>query len=107
MPTPLEILLDPVSLWLLGLYATLMLWEGLLPARKLPHIPYWQVKGLVSFIIFFYLTTYLPLWYAKWLPATQLINLTNINVVFASMLSVLLYEFGMYVWHRSMHKHDL
>ena len=41
MPTPLEILLDPVSLYILGMYLLLILWEAVFPARKLPHIPYW------------------------------------------------------------------
>jgi sterol desaturase/sphingolipid hydroxylase (fatty acid hydroxylase superfamily) len=104
MPGPLDILLDPVSLYILGLYALLILWEAIFPARQLPKIKYWQIKGIASFFFFFYLSTYLPLWYAKWLPSAQLINLTEMNVLLASTLGILLYELGMYVWHRSMHK---
>ena len=65
MPTPLDILLDPVSLYILGLYAILIIWEAIWPARKLPFVPYWKIKGIVFFFIFFYLSTYLPLWYAE------------------------------------------
>ena len=36
MPTPLQILLDPVSLTVLGLYGALILLEALFPARPLP-----------------------------------------------------------------------
>lgn len=104
MPTPLDILLDPVSLYLLGLYAMLILWEAIFPARRLPKIPYWHVKGIFSFFFFFYLSTYLPLWYGQWLPSVQLLNLTNMNVAIAATLGILLYELGIYVWHRSMHK---
>jgi sterol desaturase/sphingolipid hydroxylase (fatty acid hydroxylase superfamily) len=104
MPTPLDILLDPVSLYLLGLYAMLIIWEAIFPARRLPKIPYWYVKGIFSFFFFFYLSTYLPLWYGQWLPSVQLLNLTNMNVAIAATLGILLYELGMYVWHRSMHK---
>jgi sterol desaturase/sphingolipid hydroxylase (fatty acid hydroxylase superfamily) len=107
MPTPLEILLDPVSLYILGLYALLMLWESIFPARKLPHIPNWRIKGIASFFIFFYLSTYLPLWYDQWLPSVQLINLTEVNVIVASIFGVLLYQLGMYIWHRSMHKNHV
>ena len=46
MPTPIEILLDPVSLALLGLYALLIIWEAVFPARRLPKIKYWQLKGM-------------------------------------------------------------
>lgn len=31
MPAPLDILLDPISLSLLGMYALLMLWEAIFP----------------------------------------------------------------------------
>lgn len=107
MPTPLEILLDPVSLCILGMYLLLILWEAFLPARKLPRIPYWKIKGIVSFFFFFYLSTYLPLLYAAWLPAAQLIDLSAVNIVLAGTIGVLLYELGMYIWHRAMHRSNL
>ena len=34
MPTPPEVLVDPVSLTLFALYAALMLWEALSPGRR-------------------------------------------------------------------------
>jgi hypothetical protein len=33
MPTPIEILLDPVSLAVFALYAALIVWEAVAPAR--------------------------------------------------------------------------
>lgn len=104
MPTPIEIIKDPVSLYILAMYALLILWEAFFPARKLPAIRYWRIKGIVAFFFFFYLSTYLPLWYAAWLPSTQLFNLSGMNVTVAAIAGVLLYELGMYAWHRSMHK---
>ena len=67
MPTPFEILLDPVSLYILAMYFVLIMWEAIFPARKLPKVSFWQLKGIVAFFIFFLLSTYLPLLYAKWL----------------------------------------
>lgn len=104
MPDPLAILSDPVSLYILGMYLLLILWEALFPARKLLHIPYWQVKGILSFFFFFYLSTYLPLLYAAWLPSSQLLNLPEINIVAGGIIGILVYEFGMYAWHRLMHR---
>ena len=104
MPTPLEILLDPVSLYILAMYALLMIWEAIYPARKLPVIPFWKLKGIIFFFIFFYLSTYLPLLYAALLPTSQLINLSNVNPIVAGISGLLLYELGIYVWHWSMHK---
>jgi sterol desaturase/sphingolipid hydroxylase (fatty acid hydroxylase superfamily) len=107
MPTPLDILLDPVSLYILAIYAMLIIWEAVFPARPLPKVRYWQIKGIVSFFIFFYLSSYLPLLYARWLPSAQWIDLTGVNPVLGGALGVVLYEFGMYVWHRSMHRSNL
>ncbi len=107
MPTPLDILLDPISLIILAMYFLLILWEAFFPARKLPSVKFWQVKGIVAFFFFFYLSTYLPLSYTRWLPDAQLLNLTGINAVVGGIVAVLLYELGVYVWHRAMHKNDL
>lgn len=107
MPTPIEILLDPVSLIVLGMYLILILWEAFFPARALPSIAHWRIKGILSFFCFFYLSSYLPLFYEKWLPSAQLLDLSGINVAVASMAGVLLYELGMYAWHWSMHRNDL
>jgi sterol desaturase/sphingolipid hydroxylase (fatty acid hydroxylase superfamily) len=106
MPNPLEILLDPVSLSILFFYLALIVWEAVFPARKLPEIQAWRLKGIISFLVFFFLSTYLPLWYAQWLPVSQLIDLSGINPVEGCIAGILLYEFGMYVWHRTIHKSD-
>jgi hypothetical protein len=52
MPTPLEILLDPISLIVIAMYLGLMIWEALFPARPLPLINYWKLKGLIFFSIY-------------------------------------------------------
>ena len=106
MPTPIDILLDPLSLYILAMYALLIAWEAIFPARRLTFIPYWKMKGLFSFFVFFYLSSYLPLMYASWLPGTQLINLTGINTATGALMGVLVYELGVYVWHRTMHKNN-
>ncbi len=92
MPTPIDILLDPLSLYILGIYALLIAWEAFMPAKKLPAIPYWKIKGLFSFFVFFYLSSYLPLLYASWLPESQLIDLTRINVGTGALMGMLVYE---------------
>jgi sterol desaturase/sphingolipid hydroxylase (fatty acid hydroxylase superfamily) len=104
MPSPLEILLDPLSLVILAMYAILILWEALFPARPLPRIKYWRVKGIITYLVFFYLSTYVPMLYAHWLPSAQLVNLTNINVALAALTGVLLYQFSFYFYHRNVHR---
>jgi len=60
MPTPLEILLDPVSLAMLGIYAALITVEALFPGRPLPRVKGWHARALVVFGCYFFLSSYLP-----------------------------------------------
>ncbi len=106
MPTPIELLIDPVSLVILALYAGLMFWESLNPGRQLPTIKYWKIRGIAVFFIYFYLASYLPLFWDKYLAPYQLLDLTGIGTLGGIIAGVLLYEFGVYVWHRAMHKND-
>ena len=107
MPTPLDILLDPVSLIFLAIYALLILWEAAFPARDLPEVKHWKLMGFLSFLAFFYLSSYLPLWLDPLLEPYRLFDLTGLPVWLGALLGVLLYQFGLYVWHRSMHASDL
>ena len=106
MPTPIEILLDPISLIILAMYTGLMIWEALFPARELPKIPHWKLKGLTSFAIFFYLSSYLPLIVDPYLESFRLFDLTGLGTLGGAVTGILLYEFGVYLWHRAMHKSD-
>ena len=56
MPSPLDLLLHPVSLAVFAIYGALMLWEFLLPARPLPHAPGWRLRGLAAFAVYFLLS---------------------------------------------------
>lgn len=107
MPTPLEILLDPLSLIILAGYAALMLWEALLPAKKLPVVRHWQLRGLTAFAVFFYLSTYLPLIWDQYLAPYQLLDLTSLGTWGGAVAGILVYQLGVYVWHRSMHVNDV
>lgn len=103
MPTPLEILLDPISLIVLAVYGGLMLWETVLPGRPLPRIRGWRLRGLAAFAVFFYLSTYLPLLWDGYLAAFRLIDLTGLGTIAQVAIGLLVYEVGAYAWHRAMH----
>jgi sterol desaturase/sphingolipid hydroxylase (fatty acid hydroxylase superfamily) len=104
MPTPLQILLDPVSLTVLGLYGALILLEALFPARPLPRIRGWRTQALLVFVFYFFLSSYLPLLWSGTLAQYQLFNLEGLNPVAAAGIGVLIYELLVYVWHRAMHR---
>jgi sterol desaturase/sphingolipid hydroxylase (fatty acid hydroxylase superfamily) len=106
MPTPLEILLDPITIAVILTYFSLVLWEALRPARSLPQVKSWYFKGILSFFAFIFLSTYLPLWYGAWLPSFQLIDLSGAPVALGAVVGVLVYEFALYGWHKAMHRSD-
>ncbi|MEJ2347318.1 MAG: sterol desaturase family protein [Gammaproteobacteria bacterium] len=104
MPTPLEILLDPISLTVLAMYAGLMLWEALAPGRPLPVVPGWRARALASFGVFFFLSSYLPLMWDAHLARFQLFDLSALGTAGSAAVGLLVYELGTYVWHRAMHR---
>ena len=104
MPSPLDLLLDPISITILAMYAALMIWEAVFPGRTLPVVKYWKLRGILAFIFYFYLSSYLPLLWANYLPSAQLVDLSVLGIVGGGIAGILIYEFGMYVWHRSMHR---
>lgn len=103
MPTPLEILLDPVSLAILAMFALLIAWETLAPARPLPKISGWRTRALTSFVAYFYLSTYLPLWWDPLLSQYQLFDLSGLGIAGGAVVALVLYESLLYAWHRAMH----
>ncbi len=107
MPTPLEILSDHISLISLAMYALLIIWEALFPATVLPKVKNWRLKGLFSFAIYFFLSSYLPLLTDPLLSSYQIFDLSNLGTAGGGILAVILYEFGVFVWHRAMHKSNV
>jgi sterol desaturase/sphingolipid hydroxylase (fatty acid hydroxylase superfamily) len=103
MPSPLELLLDPLTLSVVGLFAMLALWEALLPARRLPHVRFWRTKGLLAFVAFLAVSTYLPLLWAQWLAPLQWFDLGALGMAAGTLVGVLVYEAGVWAWHRALH----
>jgi sterol desaturase/sphingolipid hydroxylase (fatty acid hydroxylase superfamily) len=107
MPTPFEILADPITLGLFAAYAGLMLWEAVLPARRLPQVPGWKLRTGISFVAYFLLSSYLPLLWDERLAAFRLFDLSALGSIGGALAGLLVYETGAYGWHRAMHASDL
>ena len=103
MPTPLDIFLNPVAYACLAIYAALIAWEALFPARRLPRVRYWQLRGLAAFVCYFLLSSYLPLWWDRTLVEYRLFDLSWGPLWAQAATGLFLYEFLLYWWHRSMH----
>jgi sterol desaturase/sphingolipid hydroxylase (fatty acid hydroxylase superfamily) len=106
MPTPIEILLDPVSLGVLALYGAMMLVEALAPGRALPRIRGWIPRALASFAVYFYLSSYLPLLWDGYLARYQLLDLSGLGPIAGAAIGLFVYEGLVYAWHRAMHESD-
>ena len=107
MPTPLDLILDPISLIVMSIYAALMLYEGFFPGRELPRIKYWKVKGILAFVCYFFLSSYLPYYINPLLEPYRLLDLSWMGTVGGGIFAVLLYEFGVFLWHYVMHRSDI
>jgi sterol desaturase/sphingolipid hydroxylase (fatty acid hydroxylase superfamily) len=104
MPSPIELLLDPATLTSLAIYGALILCEALAPARTLPAVRGWRAKGIAAFLLFFMVSSYLPWLWADQLAAWQLLDLSGVNRWAGAAIALLVYEAGVYAWHRSMHR---
>ncbi|HLF11735.1 MAG TPA: sterol desaturase family protein [Gammaproteobacteria bacterium] len=107
MPTPIELLLHPVSLTVFAIYAALMLWEAAAPARPLPRVSGWKIRGIAAFAMYFFLSSYLPFAWSEHLARFQLLDLTDLGVWGGAVIGLLVYEAGVYAWHRTMHSSPL
>ena len=100
MPTPLQLLADPVSLAFFALYLALLLWEAVRPARPLPRVNRWYVRGALATVAYFFISSYLPLWLSPYLAPLQIANLNALGTWWGGLVALLAYEALGYVWHR-------
>lgn len=104
MPTPVDLLLDPLTGILLTMFAGLWLWERLAPGRELPRVSNWTARALVAFVVYLLLSSYLPLLWGETLAHLQLLDLSGWPTWAAVGVALLVYEAGAYAWHRSLHR---
>jgi sterol desaturase/sphingolipid hydroxylase (fatty acid hydroxylase superfamily) len=103
MPTPLELLLDPLTLSVIAIFAGLALWEAMFPARPLPRVRAWRTRGLLAFTGYMAISSYLPFLWAEWLAPLQLFDLSSLGTLAGAAIGVLVYEAGVWIWHRGLH----
>lgn len=107
MPTPFELLQDPVSIAVFVLYFALLLWEAAAPARPLPRVRGWRLRGGAAFVVYFFVSSYLPLLIGDWFAGVRLVDASALGTLGGALLSLLGYEAIGYAWHRAMHGSDV
>lgn len=103
LPNPIEVLFNPISYLIYAIFLILALLEYILPARRLPKVRYWKLKGIVFFLFFFLLSSYLPLLTDEWFSQYRLIDLTELSIVQGALIAFLSYEIIGYAYHRFIH----
>ncbi len=106
LPSPLEILFDPLSLIVFGMYISLIIWEQLFPARPLPKVAFWKSKCLAVFALYILVSTYLPLLWDGYLAQYQVFAISHWVLSAQVLVGLLVYQAVHYAWHRSMHASD-
>jgi sterol desaturase/sphingolipid hydroxylase (fatty acid hydroxylase superfamily) len=86
-----------------GSFAAFCLLDILYKSRTLPTISLWKIKGVVAFILAFYLTAYSPYIWDDWFGKHRLIDATHMPLISTVLIGLLMYELGIYAWHRASH----
>ncbi len=107
VPTPVQLLMDPASIIVISIFLVFVIAEELFPGRPLPKIKHWKMKGIIAFVIYFFLSSYLPMVWNNTLARYQLSDMSFLGDVGGAIVALLIYECGVYIWHRSMHKSDI
>ncbi|HEX5658197.1 MAG TPA: sterol desaturase family protein [Polyangiales bacterium] len=102
MPTLQQLIIDPVSIASFATYALLLAWETIAPARALPRVAGWHVRGVLSFAAFFLVASYLPLL----VRVAPLFDATELGIV-GGVIALFGYELLVYGYHRALHGSDL
>lgn len=90
-----------------AVFGGLALLDFIIPARAFPTVRAWRLKGLASAVMYFFLAGYSPFLWDTWLGQYQLIDGTSWPLWIAGPAALLLYQLGVYAWHRTMHNSDL
>ncbi|MBL4673213.1 MAG: sterol desaturase family protein [Arenicella sp.] len=106
MPSPISILLGPTSLGCIGIYIAIIVLQAIIPGRDLPKVKGWYTRAVLSFVVYFFLSTYLPMYWDKYLAQYQLVDLGSMNPFLSAGIAVLVFELLIYIWHRAMHQSD-
>lgn len=92
-----------VDYFIFSVFGGLVALDIFTPARKFPLIPQWRLKGLLAAILYYVVASYSPFLWDEWLGQYRLIDATGLPFYVAAPLALLVYQLGIYAWHRTMH----
>lgn len=89
-----------------AMYAVFVVLDFVKPARTFPKVTLWRVRGALAFALYFTVAFTAPILWDGWLAERTLFDATVLPLWAQILGGVLVVEFGIYVWHRTMHQTD-
>jgi sterol desaturase/sphingolipid hydroxylase (fatty acid hydroxylase superfamily) len=106
VPTLLQLFTDPISIAFFAIVLGIGVLEALFPARRLPTIKGHRLRGALSLLGFFLVSSYLPYLVGPWLAPLKLAELSELGTWGGAACATLLYQAFGYAYHRSLHRFD-
>jgi sterol desaturase/sphingolipid hydroxylase (fatty acid hydroxylase superfamily) len=86
-----------------ALFLAFIVLERVAPARPLPTVRWWRLKGIGFFALSGFLATTVPALYVGFLRAHRLFDLRSLGTAGGAVVGFVAYELAMYGWHRLRH----
>ena len=87
----------------LAMFAGFILLDTFWRPHDYPATPWWRVKGVLAFLAYMAVALFAPLLWTAFLAEHRLIDLTAQPLWLQLSLGMLVYQLGMYAWHRALH----
>jgi sterol desaturase/sphingolipid hydroxylase (fatty acid hydroxylase superfamily) len=89
-----------------AMFATFATWESIAPRQIAPRVPHWRLKCLVAIAAYFCVSFGGPMLWDSTIAQHPLLDASTFPIWSQIAGGFLVYEFGVYVWHRTMHSFD-
>jgi sterol desaturase/sphingolipid hydroxylase (fatty acid hydroxylase superfamily) len=86
-----------------ALFVTFAIVERIWPARPLPTVKWWRVKGVAFFALSGVLSAAVPSLYVDFFRAHRLMDLEGLGTIAGIVIGFLAVELAAYAWHRLRH----
>ncbi|HYC53938.1 MAG TPA: sterol desaturase family protein, partial [Candidatus Binatia bacterium] len=97
----------PLNLTALAMFCALAVLEYAFPARPLPPVRGWRSKGTLFLLLGITISSSTPLLWDAYLSRYTLLDATALGDVGGAIAGFVVYELGVYTWHRAMHASTL
>lgn len=95
-----------ITVSVLAMFAGFILLDTLWRPRDYPSTPWWRIKGVAAFLVYMAISLTAPLIWDAFLAQHRLFDLTTRPLWLQIGIGLIVFELGMYLWHRTLHGTD-